>query len=160
MSTAGTPLPPDRDRVDGPLRVNAALIIPAAELQWQFSRSSGPGGQGVNTSDSRVELRWSPAGSPTVSALSEHLQLRLSDRLGSELVGGAVVIAASEYRAQIRNRAAARGRLAAILRAALAPPPPQRRATRRTRGSNERRLGGKKARAVIKANRGRPTGDG
>jgi ribosome-associated protein len=147
------------ERVDGPLRVNESLTIPAAELQWRFSRSSGPGGQGVNTSDSRVELSWDPSTSRAVAALSEHLRLRLTDRLGSSLTGGSVVIAASEYRAQLRNREAARARLAGMLRAARAPPPPSRRPTRRTRGSNERRLGGKRARAQTKANRSRPTGD-
>ena len=147
------------ERVDGPLRVNHLLTIPAGELRWRFSRSSGPGGQGVNTTDSRVELSWSPGRSSAVAALGERLQLRLAARLAPELVGDSMVIAASEYRAQLRNREAARGRLASIVRSALAPPPPTRRATRRTRGSNERRLGGKKARAVIKANRSRPTGD-
>ena len=150
---------PDRAGIDAPLRVNDVLTVPAGELRWRFSRSSGPGGQGVNTSDSRVELSWDPSASGAVGALSEHLQLRLADRLASDLTNGSVVIAASEYRAQLRNREAARLRLARILRAALAPPPPSRRATRRTRGSNERRLSGKKARAQVKANRGRPRGD-
>ena len=150
---------PGVERVDGPLRVNRQLTIPAGELRWRFSRSSGPGGQGVNTADSRAELSWSPSGSAAAGALSEHLQLRLADRLASELVNGSIVIAASEYRAQLRNREAARNRLAAILRAALAPPPPPRRPTRRTRGSNERRLGGKKARSLLKASRSRPAGE-
>lgn len=147
------------ERVDGPLRVNPTVTIPAGELRWRFSRSSGPGGQGVNTSDSRVELSWSPGSSPTVAALSDRLSLRLESRLAPRLVGGDLVIAASEYRAQLRNREAARARLAAILREALASPPPSRRATRRTRGSNERRLRDKKSRAVTKATRGRPTSD-
>ena len=150
---------PGPDRFDGPLRVNDTLTIPAAELRWRFSRSSGPGGQGVNTADSRVELSWDPASSAAVAALSDHLRMRLTDRLSSSLTAGSVVIAASEYRAQLRNREAARVRLSRMLRAALAPPPPSRRPTRRTRGSNERRLQGKKARAVVKANRGRPAGD-
>ena len=149
----------DLDRVEGPLRVNEVLTIPARELSWRFSRSSGPGGQGVNTADSRAELSWNPSTSDSVAALNEHLRLRLHDRLAAELTGGAIVIAASEYRAQLRNRAAARSRLASTVRAALAPPSPKRRPTRRSRGSNERRLGGKKARAVVKANRSRPTGD-
>ena len=147
------------ERVDGPVRVNHLLTIPAGELGWRFSRSSGPGGQGVNTTDSRVELSWSPGSSSAVAALSGRLRLRLAARLAPELVGDSIVVAASEHRAQLRNREAARGRLAAIVRSGLAAPPPTRRATRRTRGSNERRLGGKKARAVIKANRSRPTGD-
>jgi len=147
------------DRVDGPLRVNDVLTLPAGELGWRFSRSSGPGGQGVNTADSRVELSWVPGTSVAVAQLNEHLQLRLSDRLARQLQGGAVVIAASEYRAQLRNREAARRRLAQLLREALAPPPPKRRPTRPTRGSVERRLGSKKARARTLANRNRPAGE-
>jgi ribosome-associated protein len=145
---------PATDRVEGPLCVNAALHIPSGELGWRFSRSSGPGGQGVNTADSRVELTWNPSASAAVSGLSDHLRARLFERLAPHLVNGAIVIAASEYRAQLRNREAARRRLAQLLRAPLAPPPPHRRATRPTRGSVERRLSGKKARSAIKAGRG------
>lgn len=144
------------ERVDRPLRINPTVTIPASELRWRFSRSSGPGGQGVNTTDSRVELSWSPSNSPTVAALNERLRLRLEQRLARRLVGGDLVIAASEYRAQLRNREAARTRLSGILREALAPPPPSRRATRRTRGSNERRLRDKKSRATTKSTRSRP----
>ena len=152
-----SPSPPSR--VDGPLFVTDALTIPAAELNWRFSRSSGPGGQGVNTADSRVELTWSPARSAAYSALSEHLRMRLLGRLESRLVGDAVVIAASEYRAQLRNRDAARRRLASLIREALAPAPPKRRSTKPTRGSVERRLAGKKARSVVKSQRRKPGPD-
>jgi ribosome-associated protein len=145
------------DRVEGPLRVNDLLTIPAAELVWRFSRSSGPGGQGVNTADSRAELSWSPWTSAAVAGLSEHLRARLRDRLEPQLRNGAIAIAASEYRAQLRNRESARHRLAQLLRSALAPPPSRRRATRPTRGSVERRLSGKKARSAVKAGRGRLT---
>lgn len=146
------------DRVDGPLRVTDAWAVPAAELDWRFSRSSGPGGQGVNTTDSRVELGWSPDRSPTFDQLPEPLRRRLRDRLAPRLVQGAVVVAASEYRAQLRNREAARRRLAQILREALAPPPRRRAATKPTRGSIERRLQAKKVRSRTKANR-RSTSD-
>jgi len=144
------------DRLDAPLRVSDVLSIPPQELSWRFSRSSGPGGQGVNTTDSRVELSWDPASSAAVSGLSESLRARLLDRLAPMLGAGPLVIAASEYRAQLRNREAARRRLARILQSALAPPPTRRRPTRPTRGANERRLGRKKARSVVKANRARP----
>lgn len=150
---------PSENRVDGPLRVNDALTLPADELRWRFSRSSGPGGQGVNTADSRAELTWSIAESRAVAALNEQLRQRLADRLGPRLVGGEISVAASEYRAQLRNREAARRRLAALLRAALAPPAPRRRATRPSRGSVERRLQQKRARSAIKAGRARPPGD-
>lgn len=140
-------------RVDAPLRITDGWAVPAAELDWRFSRSSGPGGQGVNTTDSRVELSWSPDSSPTFAQLPESLQLRLRERIAPRLVQGSVVVAASEYRAQLRNREAARRRLAQLLREALAPPPRRRAATRPTRGSVERRLQAKKARSHRLANR-------
>lgn len=136
------------------VRVNAALVIPAAELSWRFSRSSGPGGQGVNTADSGVELMWD-AGASTV--LSPVQRERLIDRLGSRLVDGVLTIAASEYRAQLRNRDAARARLAALVAEAVRPPAPPRRATRPTRGSAERRLQAKQRRTDVKRMRRRPT---
>jgi ribosome-associated protein len=140
----------------GPLRVSDALVLAPDELRWRFSRSSGPGGQGVNTADSRVELTWEPATSAAVLALPEVLRERLLRRLEPTLVNGAVVVAASEQRAQLRNRELARTRLATQLRTALAPPPRPRRSTRPTRGSVERRLTAKSVRAGVKARRRRP----
>lgn len=136
--------------------VPRGLRIPAAELDERFSRSSGPGGQGVNTTDSRVELLFEPGAS---SAFTEIQRARVLAALGDRLVQGRVVIVASEHRAQLRNRAAARERLAAMLRTALAPEPPKRRPTKPTRGSQARRLAAKKRRSEIKAGRGRVTGD-
>jgi ribosome-associated protein len=144
----------DTDRVDGPLRVSDGWVIPPGELEWRFSRSSGPGGQGVNTADSRAELGWSPGTSASFAQLPAALQERLRERLGPRLVNGAIAIAASEYRAQLRNRQAARRRLAQLLREALAPPPRRRGSTKPTRGSVERRLQAKKARSRLKAGRG------
>lgn len=135
------------------LRVSSGLTIPDAELSWRFSRSSGPGGQGVNTADSRVELSWDVTNS---SALSAAQRDRLLDRLASRLVGGVVTIAASEHRAQLRNRDAARERLAALVAAALRPAAPPRRATKPTRGSKERRLTAKHRRTDVKQLRQRP----
>ncbi|MEV4737762.1 MULTISPECIES: alternative ribosome rescue aminoacyl-tRNA hydrolase ArfB [unclassified Microbacterium] len=135
------------------LRVSGALTIPEAELSWRFSRSSGPGGQGVNTADSRVELVWD-AGRSTV--LSPVQRERLLDRLASRLVDGVLTIAASEHRAQLRNRDAARERLAALVAAALRPPAPPRRATKPSRGSKERRLTAKHRRTDVKQLRQRP----
>jgi ribosome-associated protein len=140
---------------EGPLVVTADLVVDAEELRWRFSRASGPGGQGVNTTDSRVELSWTPEGSASVARLPPALQERLTARLAGRLVQGALVVVASEHRAQLRNREAARDRLAAQLQHALAPPPPRRRATRPTRGSVERRLQGKKVRSGVKAGRRR-----
>lgn len=131
------------------------LLIPAAELEERFSRSAGPGGQGVNTTDSRVELLFDPAAS---SAFTEAQRERVLAALAGRLVQGKIVIVASEHRAQLRNRAAARERLATMLRTALAPAPPKRRPTKPTRGSQARRLAAKKRRSEIKAGRGRVSG--
>ncbi|MBO1269962.1 hypothetical protein J1902_18720 [Arthrobacter sp. PO-11] len=88
------------------LEVSPALTIPASELGWRFSRSSGPGGQHVNTSDSRVELSWNVAGS---AALSDGQRLLLLARLGRHLVAGVITVTASERRSQLRNREIALG---------------------------------------------------
>lgn len=139
---------------DSDVRVNAALVIPAAELSWRFSRSSGPGGQGVNTADSRVELIWDAGNSAVLSPLQRE---RVLDRLGARLNDGVLTIAASEHRAQLRNRDAARARLAALVAEAVRPPAPPRRATKPTRGSKERRLQAKQRRTDVKRLRRRPT---
>ena len=136
------------------LRISSGLTIPEAELSWRFSRSSGPGGQSVNTADSRVELLWDAAGSTT---LTPHQRDRLLDRLSGRLVNGVLTIAASEHRAQLRNRDAARERLASIVAEALRPPAPQRRATKPSRGSKERRLKAKQRRTDVKQLRRRPS---
>lgn len=132
------------------LTVTPTWVVPAAELRERFSRSSGPGGQGVNTADSRVELSLDVARSP---AIPPHLRHRLLCRLRGRLSAGVLTVAASEYRAQLQNRAAARERMARLLRDAAAAPPPARRATRPTRGSKERRLTDKKRRGTIKEGR-------
>ncbi len=138
----------------GDLVVDDQVTIPAAELRERFSRSSGPGGQGVNTTDSRVELTLDVAGS---RSLPEARRARVLQRLSGRLVEGRLTVVASEHRSQLANRRAARERMAQLLREALAPPPPRRRATRRTRGSTERRLAAKKRRSEIKRGRARPT---
>ncbi|WP_020077092.1 alternative ribosome rescue aminoacyl-tRNA hydrolase ArfB [Cryocola sp. 340MFSha3.1] len=129
------------------LTVDSGLTIPESELSWRFSRSSGPGGQGVNTADSRVELVWDVAGSAVLSPVQRE---RLLERLGGRLVDGKLTIAASEHRAQLRNREAARARLADIVADALRPPAAPRRPTRPSRGARERRLDAKKRRTDIK----------
>ncbi|WP_204163563.1 alternative ribosome rescue aminoacyl-tRNA hydrolase ArfB [Nocardioides gilvus] len=136
--------------------IPAGLVVPAAELTERFSRSPGPGGQSVNTTDTRVELVFDVVSSPT---LTEAQRSRVVAHLGDRLTDGAVVVTASEHRGQHRNRVAARERLADLLRDALAPPPPPRRATKPTRGSQRRRLEGKKQRGQTKSLRGRVRGD-
>ncbi|KRB48443.1 peptide chain release factor 1 [Terrabacter sp. Root181] len=128
------------------------LVIPAVELVERFSRSSGPGGQGVNTTDSRVELAFDPEAS---TALTPTQRERLVTALAGRLVAGRLTIVASEQRSQLRNRSAARERLADLLREGLAPPPPARRATKPTLGSKRRRIEGKKRRSQVKSGRGR-----
>lgn len=131
------------------------LRVPAAELIEQFSRSSGPGGQGVNTTDSRVQLRIDLT---TTTALDDVQRARVLRNLAARLDGGVLTIAASEDRAQRRNRVAARRRLADLLRQAVAPTI-ARRATRPTKGSQRRRLDAKTRHGAIKANRRRPALD-
>jgi ribosome-associated protein len=136
--------------VPGPLQITSRLVLPEAELSWRFSRSSGPGGQSVNTSDSRAELSFDVARSP---ALSEHLRARALERLSGRLVDGVLTVAASDQRSQLQNRESAERRLAQVLREAVAPPAPTRRATKPTRGSKERRLAGKRQRSELKRSR-------
>lgn len=140
--------------MDGELVVTARVRIPDSEFRERFSHASGPGGQGVNTADSRVELTFDLARSPS---LPEDLRERARARLATRLVAGELTIAVAERRSQLANRRIARDRLAQLLREAVAPPPRARRATKPTRGSKERRLAGKKRRSEIKRGRTRPT---
>ena len=128
------------------------LVVPAGELVERFSHASGPGGQGVNTADSRVQLSLDLA---TTTALNDKQRERAMSVLGDRLTGTLLTITAAEHRSQRRNRAAARERLAHVLGAALTPPTP-RRATKPTRASKLRRLADKKRRAEVKARRRRP----
>ncbi|HRO93573.1 alternative ribosome rescue aminoacyl-tRNA hydrolase ArfB [Citricoccus sp.] len=133
----------------------SGLTVSEGELVEQFSRSSGPGGQGVNTADSRVQLSLDLR---TTTALSDTQRARALDRLAERLTGSVLTITASEHRSQRRNRAAARQRLAGFLREAVVPPVP-RRSTRPTRGSQRRRLEAKGRRSEVKQNRRRPRHD-
>jgi ribosome-associated protein len=132
------------------LRVNGWLLIPGSELHERFSRSSGPGGQSVNTADSRVELSFDVERSP---ALPDWARARALERLAGRLAGGVLTVAASEQRSQLANRQAARGRLANLIRDAVAPPQRPRVATRPGRAANERRLQAKRSRAAVKRTR-------
>ncbi|ANS26208.1 alternative ribosome rescue aminoacyl-tRNA hydrolase ArfB [Rhodococcus opacus] len=135
------------------LEITRSLVVPAAELQWRFSRAGGPGGQGVNTTDSRVELRvnlW------TLSTLSPSQLERMQVALGHRLIDGVVTVTASETRSQLRNRRAARARMAALLRAAVLAETRTRRPTKATKGSHRRRLDAKKQRGQTKNLRRKP----
>lgn len=138
------------------LQVSHSLTIPAAELSWRFSRSSGPGGQHVNTSDSRVELSWNIA---TSAVLTEGQRLKLLTHLGGRLTNGVITLAASERRSQLRNREIALSRLAELVKAGLAPDGVRRRPTKPTRGSVRRRLAAKEQRSTTKRLRQRPPSD-
>jgi ribosome-associated protein len=148
-SPGGVVIRPGRGVPDG-------LIIPDAELVERFSRSSGPGGQSVNTTDSRVELSWDVAAS---TALSDVQRARVLDRLAGRLVDGVLTIAASEQRSQFQNRAAARRRLQSLLADALSPPSPARRATKPSRAAKARRVEEKRRRGDLKAARRSPAVD-
>jgi len=132
------------------LRVNGWLLIPGSELHERFSRSSGPGGQSVNTADSRVELSFDVGRS---AALPGWARARALERLAGRLTGGVLTIAASEQRSQLANRQAARARLATLLRDAVAPPQRPRIPTRPTRASVERRLQAKRRQGKLKQSR-------
>jgi ribosome-associated protein len=124
------------------------LVVPEHELEERFSKSSGPGGQSVNTTDSRVELVFDVAGSAALTDSQRARALRALD-------GDRIVVTASEHRSQHRNRMAARERLAERLRVALAPPPPKRVPTKPSKASQRRRVDAKKRRGQVKSLRGR-----
>jgi ribosome-associated protein len=136
--------------------VGAGRPVPLHELDLRFSRSGGPGGQHVNTSSTRVEVVWDVAQSPS---LSEDERRRLVHRLGARLdASGRLRVVAQDERSQRRNRDLALGRLAELVRAALAPPPPPRRATRPTATARRERLDQKRRAGATKRLR-RPPAD-
>lgn len=131
------------------IRINDEILIPASELHWSFSKSSAPGGQGVNTTDSRVRLSWNVV---ETKALPDELKRRALERLKLEHDGEISVVAEAE-RSQLQNRLAALDRMRDVIEAAVAPPPPPRRKTRPTRQSREDRIAEKKHHSEIKRNR-------
>jgi ribosome-associated protein len=135
-----------------PVRIRGSVVIPDAELRWRFSRSSGPGGQHVNTSDTAAEVRFDVARS---EALPPAYRDRALQRLAGRLADGVLAVRAEGSRSQLRNREAAKRRLAALLDEATAPPPGRRRPTKPGRAARERRLRDKKRRAETKRLRSR-----
>ena len=140
------------DDVAGDLVVARDVVLPAAMLQWRFSRAGGPGGQGVNTTDSRVELSVDL----TVAPVDDERRARLLERLSGRLHDGVLTVVTSDDRSQRRNRRSARERLAALLRDALVPDPPPRRPRTPSRGARRRRLESKRRQGAVKALRRRP----
>ena len=133
--------------MDDDLVIRGSVVIPARELHWKFSRSGGPGGQGVNTTDSRVQLTFDLVRSPSIP---DHLKARAIERLSRTLADGCVVVTSSAERSQLLNREDARRRLADAVRRAIAPPPTPRRPTKPSRSAVERRIKSKKARGETK----------
>ena len=136
------------------LPLGRGVVVPASELELRTSRAGGPGGQHVNTTDSKVELRWSVG---TSSALSESQRQRVLERLASRLTSqGVLILTSAEHRSQHRNREAVLARFQSVVGEALEPPRPRRR-TRPTRASKQRRLEHKRQRSQTKRLRKPPT---
>ena len=140
----------------GPLRVSRSVLVPEGELRWRFSRSSGPGGQSVNTADSRATLSLDVARSTAFGPIQRS---RALERLAGRLVDGVLTVTAQEGRSQLRNREAAMARMAAILAAAIAPPPRARAATAPSKRATQRRIDAKKRRSRTKRLRRTPDED-
>ena len=141
--------PPPRDV----LSVNARIQVPHDEFEFEFSRSSGPGGQNVNKVNSKVALRWRPQDSPSIPA---DVRQRFAERFASRLLmDGSLLIACEKSRSQVLNRIGCLEQLANML-AEVAIPPKRRRLTKPTRASKKRRLNDKRQRSDTKRLRGSP----
>ena len=132
------------------LTINSKLEIPASEIQWRFSRSSGPGGQNTNKTDSRVEILFNVSESKT---LNPYQKCRISIQDEIKLINGCICIAAQDKRTQYQNRQLALNRLALTLREILKPSPKKRKETIPTRSSQRKRVESKKKRGELKRNR-------
>ncbi len=132
------------------LQITRSCSVPLDELEWRFSRSGGPGGQHVNKTETRVEVRFDVE---SASCLGPRQRARIRERLGP-----VVIVTASDTRSQARNRELALERLQEKLRSALRTQK-KRKPTKRTRASRERRLADKRKRGVVKQGRGRARGD-
>lgn len=144
------------DSLGAALVVTHALAIPRAELEVKATRAGGPGGQHVNTSSTRIELRWNVRQSPALAAaLDDAQRAGLLERLGTRLdASGALRVVASEHRSQRQNREAAEVRLARLVAGALVVPK-TRRPTKPSRAARMRRLDGKRRQGAKKAERRR-----
>ncbi len=132
------------------LRIDTKLVIPANEIYWRFSRSSGSGGQNVNKTDTRVEIVFNVSESKTLTPYQKH-RILLHEQV--KLINGCICIAVQDKRTQYQNRQLALSRLGSILRELLKPPPKKRRQTLPTRSSQKKRVDSKKKRGEIKKRR-------
>lgn len=133
------------------LQITRHVAVPEHELELRFSRSGGPGGQNVNTRDTKVEVIFDVTTSPSLGPRQRNRVLRkLQPRLDAE---GKLHVTASDARTQARNRELAMERLQSTLAEALAPDPPRRKPTKPSKAANERRLAAKKARGQLKRQR-------
>jgi ribosome-associated protein len=133
------------------LRITNTLTIPLSELRFRFARSSGPGGQHVNRSATRVELLFDVAGSPSLTEAQRERTLKaLTPYIDSD---GVLHLASQTFRSQLRNREEVVERFQALMRKAIKIPK-QRRPTRPSRAAKERRLASKRHRSGIKRQRG------
>lgn len=139
------------------IRVTPRISLEESELQEEFLRASGAGGQNIQKVETAVQLRFDIARSPSLPEPVRERLLRLGGRRVTK--EGVLVITAQRHRTQERNREDARERLLALIREAATPPPPPRRPTRPTLGSKVRRLEGKAKRGDVKRLRGRPATD-
>lgn len=138
------------------VRVNRNLTIPGDEINFRFTTSSGPGGQHLNKSSTRVELTWDVAGSPVLGPRQRaRIMENLKNRIDS---AGLLHLASGRHRSQMRNRQEVLDQLGRLVAEALIPPK-RRKATKPTRSSKEQRLKAKKLRSQVKQMRGRPVDD-
>jgi Protein chain release factor B len=134
------------------LIITSRLVIPSRELKWRFSRSSGPGGQKVNKTNTRVEIIFNIEES---KVLNDYQKKVLTKKLKTKLVNNCICLAVQEERNQLLNRQIAIIRISSVIRNSLKNSSKVRKATKPSKASQNRRLETKKKRGELKKNRQR-----